>query len=84
MYIDIKIQQGSRLKKIFHKLHDTLEDFIFSIVEKLPERFILPKVMNLLERHLNQRIQQLEQQNIENNWKIACLDKVIVEKGIKR
>ena len=84
MYIDIKIQQGSRLKKIFHKLCDTLEDFIFSIVEKLPERFIPPKMMDLLERYLNKRLQQLEQQNIENNWKIAYLDKVIDEKGIKR
>lgn len=84
MYIDIKIQQGSRLKKIFHKLCDTLEDFIFSIVEKLPERFIPPKMMDWLERYLNKRIQQLEQQNIEDTWKMVYLDKVIDEKGIKR
>lgn len=84
MYIDIKIQQGSRLKKIFHKLCDTLEDFIFSIVEKLPERFIPPKMMNLLGRHLNKRLQQLEQQNIEDTWRLVYLGKAIKEKGIKR
>lgn len=84
MHIDIKIQQGSRLKKIFHKLHDTLEDFIFSIVEKLPERFIPPTMMNWLEKLLNKRIQQLEQQNIEDSWRLAYLNKTIDEKGIKR
>lgn len=84
MYINIKIQQGSRLKKIFHKLYDKLEDCLFSIVEKLPQEFIPPKMMDLLERHLNKRIQQLEQQNIEDTWKMMYLDKVIDEKGIKR
>lgn len=84
MYIDIKIQQGSRLKKFFHKLYDTLEDCLFSIIEKLPERLIPPKVMTLLEKHLNKRIKQLEQQNIEDTWRLAYLDKAIEEKGIKR
>lgn len=84
MYINIKIQQGSRLKKIFHKSYDKLEDCLFSIVEKLPERFIPPTMMTLLEKHLNKRIQQLEQQNIEDTWRLAYLDKTIKEKGIKR
>lgn len=84
MYIDIKIQQESKLKRIFHKLHNKLEDCLFSVLEKLPERLIPPKMMNLLERHLNKRIQQLEQQNIENTWEMAYLERVIDEKGIKR
>jgi hypothetical protein len=83
MHIDIKIQQGSKLKKIFHKLCDTLEDFIFSIVEKLPERLIPSKMMDRVERYLNKRIQQLEQQNIEDTCRLEYLDKFIDEKGIK-
>lgn len=83
MHIDIKIQQGSKLKKIFHKLCDTLEDFIFSIVEKLPERLIPSKTMDRVERYLNKRIQQLEQQNIEDTCSLEYLDKFIDEKGIK-
>lgn len=84
MYIDIKIQQRSRLKKFFHRLCDKLEDFIFSIIEKLPEGFIPPAILNLLERHLNKRIRQLEQQNIEDTWRLVYLDRIIDEKGIKR
>lgn len=84
MYINIKIQQRSKVKQIFHKLYDTLEDCLFSIVEKLSERFIPPKMMDWLERYLNKRIQQLEQQSIEDTWKMVYLDKVIDEKGIKR
>lgn len=84
MCINIELKKGSKLKKIFHKLYDKFEGFIFSIVEKLPEKLIPSKMMNLLERHLNKRIQHLEQQNIEDTWRLAYLDKTIEEKGIKR
>ncbi|MCM1059638.1 MAG: hypothetical protein NC452_05035 [Eubacterium sp.] len=84
MCIDINIQRRSKAKQFFCKIGDKLEDTWFSVVEKLPERLITSKMMNWLDRHLNKKIQQLERQNIENNWKKVYLDRFIDDKGIRR
>lgn len=75
--IDIEIKKCSRIKDFFHKLHSKLEDMMFSIIQKLPEKFIPRFLMKWLERYTTKRINELKQQSIIQTWRNMYLQKVI-------
>ena len=79
--IDIEIRKQNRIKDFFHKLQSRLklEDFIFSIFQKLPERLIPHWLMDWMEQYLNKRISQLQQETIKQNWKNIYLQKAVSE-----
>lgn len=41
---------------------------MFSIIMKLPERFVPHSLMEWLDRYTTKRINQLKQQNIKQTW----------------
>lgn len=67
--IDIEIKDRNHIKDFFHKLHSRLEDIAFSIIQKLPEKFIPQWLMNRLEKYLDKRISELKQQSIQMTWR---------------
>ena len=67
--IDIEIKGRNRIKGFFHRLHSKLEDIAFSIIQKLPEKFIPHFLMEWLDRYLDKRITELKQQTIKQTWK---------------
>ena len=75
--IDIVIKKRSFLKDFFHKIHNKLEDLLFKIIMKLPDRFIPSALMDWLDRYTTKRINQLKQQNIKNTWRNLYLQKAV-------
>ena len=75
--IDIEIKKRSFTKDFFHKLHNKLEDLLFKIIMKLPDRFIPSALMDWLDRYTTKRINQLKQQNIKNTWRNLYLQKAV-------
>lgn len=75
--IDIKIKDRNRLKEFFHKLHSRLENITFSIIQKLPEKFIPQWLMNRLEKYLDRRIRELKQQSIQMTWRNMYLQNAV-------
>lgn len=67
--IDIEINDRNQIKKFFHRLHSKLEDIMFSIIQKLPEKFIPHFLMQWLDRYLDKRITELKQQTIKQTWR---------------
>lgn len=67
--IDIELKDRNRLKEFFHNLHSRLEDIAFSIIQKLPEKFIPQWIMNWLEKYLDKRINELKQESIKMTWR---------------
>ena len=67
--INIEPKDSSRPKKFFHRLHSKLEDIMFSIIQKLPEKFIPHFLMEWLNRYLDKRITELKQQTIKQTWR---------------
>ena len=67
--IDIEIKDRNHIQEIFHKLHSRLEDIAFSIVQRIPEKFIPQWLMNRLEKYLDKRISELKQQSIKMSWR---------------
>ena len=75
--IDIEIKDHNKIKDFFHRLHSRLEDIMFSIIQKLPERFIPSPLMNWLDRYLDKRISELKQESIKMTWRNMYLQEAI-------
>ena len=75
--IEIEIKKRSFLKDFFHKLNNKLEDLLFKIIMKLPDRFIPSALMDWLDRYTTKRINQLKQQNIKNTWRNLYLQSAV-------
>lgn len=75
--IDIELKDRNRLKEFFHKLHSRLENITFSIIQKLPEKFIPQWLMSRLEKYLDKRISELTQQSIQMTWRNMYLQNAV-------
>ena len=67
--IDIETKDRNHIQEIFHKLHSRLEDITFSIIQRIPEKFIPQWLMNRLEKYLDKRISELKQEYIKMTWR---------------
>ena len=61
----------------FPRLHGKLEDLLFSIIQKLPEKLIPSPLMFWLDRYLDKRISQLQQEIIKQRWQQDALEKAV-------
>ena len=77
--MNIEIKDRVRLKESAHRLYNKLEDMMFSIIMRLPERYIPHSLMEWLDRYMTKRIHQLEKQNVKQNWRNAYLQKAVDE-----
>ena len=76
-HINIEIQKPNRFKDLLHKIFNRLEDLLFTIVPKLPEKFIPSSLMNWMERYTDKRLAELKQQIIRDQWKKIALEKAV-------
>jgi len=75
--IDIELKDRKPVKEFFHRLNSRLEDLLFSVIQKLPERFIPSPIMEWLDRYLNKRIRELKQQTIKQTWQNMYLKEAV-------
>lgn len=75
--IDIEIKDRNKSKEFFQNLHGKLEDLLFSIIQKLPEKLIPLPLMDWLDRYTTKRISQLQQQIIKQRWQQDTLEKAV-------
>lgn len=75
--INIEIHKRNKFKEILQKIHNHLENFLFSIIQKTPEKFIPTLLMNWMEHYTNKRLSELKQQVIRTNWKNTELKKTV-------
>lgn len=73
--IDIEIKKQNRLKEFFHEIHSKSEDILFSVIQKIPEKFIPASLMDWMEHYTNKRISELKQQIIRDRWRTVELKK---------
>lgn len=66
--IDIEIKDRNKFKEFFNKARNKSEDLLFSIIQKMPERFIPSFIMEWLDRYMNRRINELKHQQIKASW----------------
>ena len=77
--IDIELKDHNPIKEFFHNLHGRLECTAFSIIQRMPEKFIPQWLMNWLEKYLDKRISELKQQSIQMTWRNMYLQNAVNE-----
>ena len=77
--IDIELKDRNRLKEFFKNLHNKAEDILFTIITKVPERFIPSPIMQWLSRYLDKRLNELKQESIKQTWKNMTLQTAVDE-----
>lgn len=82
--IYIEVTRPNKIKDFFHKAHSRLEDMMFSIVQKMPDRFIPGFIMEWLDRYTTKRIAELKQGIIKDRWESMELDKAVDNISIKQ
>lgn len=50
---------------------------MFAIIQRIPEKFLPPFVMNLIERYLDKRLNELKSQVIKCRWQEVELQKTV-------
>lgn len=77
--MNYEITPRNRAREFFHQIHDKLEDFLFWIIQNIPEKFIPSTLMHWADRYLDKRIQQLKQETIRQNWNQIYLNHALKE-----
>ena len=77
--MNIEIKPRSRAKEFFDMIKDKSEDLMFSIITKLPERFIPSPLMQWLTAYLDRRTQELQQEIVRQQWRKVYLEKAVSE-----
>ena len=62
---------------MLHKIYDRLEDLIFTIIQKIPEKHIPSSFMNWMEYYTNKRLSDLQSQIIRKRWQTIELEKTV-------
>lgn len=75
--IEIELKDRSRTKEFFQKLRNKSEDMMFSIIQKLPDKFIPSFVISWMGRYTDKRINELQRSIIKDRWKQVSLEKVV-------
>ena len=75
--IDIELKDRNPIKEFFQNLHSKLEDMLFSIIQRIPDKFIPHWLMNWLDRYTTKRISQLQQQIIKQRWQQDTLERAV-------
>lgn len=74
---NIEIYKTNHFKIALHKIRSKIEDLLFSIIQRIPERMIPTCLMNWVEKYTNKRIYELKQQIIRDRWHSVELEHVI-------
>lgn len=70
----IDLNPRNPLQELLHKFHSKTEDLLFSIVQHLPA---VPSFLaNWLERYMDKRIAELQQETIKQQWDKISLEQV--------
>ena len=77
--MNIEIKPRNRAKEFFDMIKDKSEDLMFSIITKVPERFIPSPLMQWLTTYLDKRTQELQQEIIRQQWQKVYLEKALSE-----
>ena len=77
--INIELKPRNHFKEFFHAIFNKLEDLMFTIFQKTPERLIPSFLMKWMDNYTRKRLHELEQSVIRQRWKKVQLEKALEE-----
>jgi hypothetical protein len=82
--MDIEIRPHSKIRDSLGRFHSRIEDLMYDMILKIPERFIPVPLMEWLDTYTTKRINQLKQQTIKQTWNNMYLQKASQEISAKQ
>lgn len=82
--MDIEIRPKNKLKIFLSILHDKLEDILFFLIRKTPDKLIPSSIMSWFENYLDKRSKELQQEIIHQRWREIYLEKAIEKIHIEK
>jgi hypothetical protein len=82
--MEIEIRPHNKVKEFLHKTADKLEDFLFSVILAVPEKFIPSFLMDWFKRYATKRLIQLQQQTVKQAWRNMYLEDAVNELSTKQ
>lgn len=77
--INIEIKPKNKIHEFFHTVHDKSEDILFSIIQKVPEAFIPAPIMEWLNKYIDRRTQEIDEELIRMQWQQVYLEEALEE-----
>lgn len=77
--MDIEIRPKNILKEFLSNLHDKLEDILFFLIRKTPDKLIPQSIMSWFENYLDKRSKELQHEIIHQQWRQLYLEKTMEE-----
>lgn len=77
IHINIEIKKPNRFKDLLNKIYSRLEDLLFFIIKRTPDKIIPDFLMKWLEKYTEKRLLQLKQEVIRNRWRTVELEKSV-------
>lgn len=77
--IDIELKDRNHFKEFFHAIFNKLEDLMFTVFQKTPERLIPSFLMKWMDNYTKRRLHELEQAVIRQRWRKVQLEKAAQE-----
>ena len=75
--MNVEIKKQNIFRRIANKLRDKSEDFLFTLVQRLPERFIPAPLMDWMEQYTDKRLAELQRRLVKDNWTNVELQKAV-------
>ena len=77
--IEIEFKDRNHIKDSFRAIHSRLENMAFFIIQQTPEKFLPHWLINSLDKYLDRRISELEQESIKMTWHNMYLQNSLTE-----
>lgn len=79
IHINVEITPHNKSKQLIHRLHSKIEDTLFTIFGKIPEKLIPSFLMDWIDKYTYKRLQKLKQAAIQLEWKRVYMQKAVQE-----
>ncbi len=77
--MNIEIRPKNTLKEFLSNLHDKLEDILFFLIRKTPDKFMPSSIMSWFENYLDKRSKELQQEILRQQWRQVHLERAVKE-----
>lgn len=76
---NIEVKEPDKKREFFKKVKSKAEDCLFSVIGLLPEKLMPGFVMEWVSRYIDKRMNELQKEQTQANWKKVYTEKAVEE-----
>lgn len=76
---NITVKERSKIKEFCKRIKSKMEDMLFLLLERLPERLLPSWLINWMSQYIDKRMAELEREQVKANWEKVYLEQAVKE-----